>query len=180
MSDRDDQKRIFQKGSTKTYGLMALVKGVSPAVEKEPEDTVPTFPHLVYRELILALLIMIVLHVFSLLFNAPLEEIADPTHSPNPAKAPWYFLGLQELVHYSAFIGGVIIPILVVVGLILIPYIDRNPKGVGVWFSRDRKVAITIFTIFVIVVVIFTAIGTFFRGPGWEWYWPWQEWPANP
>lgn len=163
----------------KTYGLMGLVKGTTPLVEKEPEDTEFTFPHLVYKELKLAILIMIALHVLSLLLNAPLEGLADPEHTPNPAKAPWYFLGLQELVSYSAFLGGVVAPVLAVIGLILVPYIDRNTIGVGVWFASERKLAITVFSIFVSVAVILTIIGTYFRGPGWHWYWPWQVWPGH-
>ncbi|OGW18665.1 MAG: cytochrome B6 [Nitrospinae bacterium RIFCSPLOWO2_12_FULL_45_22] len=163
----------------KTYGLMGLVKGPTPMVEKEPEDTEFTFPNLVYKEIKYAMLIMIILHVFSFFFNAPLEELADPEHTPNPAKAPWYFLGLQELVSYSAFLGGVLAPALAVIGIILIPFIDRNPSGVGVWFSRERKLAIILFSIFVLTAVILTIIGTYLRGPNWGWYWPWQEWPKH-
>ncbi len=163
----------------KTYGLMGLIKGTTPLVEKEPEDADFTFPNLVYKELKWALLIMIILHLFSLFMNAPLEELANPEHTPNPAKAPWYFLGLQELVSYSALAGGVLAPLLVVLGLVVIPYLDRNPKGVGVWFSRERKLAITLFTIFVIAAVVLTIIGTIFRGPNWGWYWPWQQWPKH-
>lgn len=163
----------------KTYGLMGLVKGTTPMVEKEPEDADFTFPTLVYKELKYAMLIMIVLHVFSYFMNAPLEEMADPGQTPHLAKAPWYFLGLQELVSYSAFLGGVLAPILIVGMLVLTPYIDRNPYGVGVWFSRERKLAIAIFSVLAITMVILTLIGTYFRGPGWAWYWPWQEWPHH-
>lgn len=172
-------KEIFAKDPDKTYGLMALVEETTPMVEKEPEDTEFTWPHLVFRELIYALFAMIILHLVSLLFNAPLEEIANPMRPPNPAKAPWYFVGLQELVHYSAFIGGILVPFLIIFGLILLPYIDRNPKGVGVWFSKDRKVAITIFTILAVAMIVLIIIGAVFRGPGWQWYWPWQEWPMT-
>ncbi|MFQ6116562.1 MAG: menaquinol oxidoreductase, partial [bacterium] len=112
-------REVFPKDPNKTYGLMALVEGTAPAVEKEPEDTEFTWPHLVYRELIYALFAMAIFLLISLLFNAPLQEIADPMHPPNPAKAPWYFVGLQELVHYSAFIGGILVPLLLVIGLML-------------------------------------------------------------
>ncbi len=171
-------KEVFPKDPNKTYGLMALVEDTTPMVEKEPEDTEFTWPHLVYRELIYAICAFIILHLLSLLFNAPLEEIANPMRSPNPAKAPWYFVGLQELVHYSAFIGGIMVPFLIIIGLVLLPYIDRSPKGVGIWFSRDRKFAITIFTLIAVGMIVLIIIGTFFRGPGWHWYWPWQEWPT--
>jgi quinol-cytochrome oxidoreductase complex cytochrome b subunit len=106
-------------------------------------------------------------------WNAPLEELANPTHPPNPAKAPWYFLGLQELVAHSAFWGGVAVPALLLVALILLPYLDRKRAGVGVWFGRERRVAVTIFTICVVATVVFTVIGTYFRGPNWGWVWPW-------
>jgi quinol-cytochrome oxidoreductase complex cytochrome b subunit len=88
-------------------------------------------------------------------------------HPPNPAKAPWYFLGLQELVSYSAFWGGVGIPTLEVIILLLVPYLDRKPFGVGVWFSKDRLLANTLFITFALVNVVLVVIGTFFRGPNW-------------
>jgi quinol-cytochrome oxidoreductase complex cytochrome b subunit len=160
--------------STKTWGLMALTRRPTASVEaRDPEDEVFAWPHLLYREVLVALGVVIVLHVVSLLFMAPLEGIADPTRTPNPAKAPWYFLGLQELVHYSAFVGGVLVPSLLVVALLLLPYIDRHPHGVGRWFARERRLANTIFTVLVAVAVILTIIGTFFRGPSWAWVWPW-------
>ena len=103
------------------------------------------WPHLLYREALVALGVVIVLHLVSLVFMAPLEEMADPTRTPNPAKAPWYFLGLQELVHYSALVGGVMVPALLVVTLLALPYVDRNPHGAGRWFAPERRVANTIF-----------------------------------
>jgi menaquinol-cytochrome c reductase cytochrome b/c subunit len=105
---------------------------------------------------------------------APLEEIADPTRTPNPAKAPWYFLGLQELVHYSALIGGVIVPALLVMALLALPYVDRSPAGTGRWFAPERRTANIAFTTLVIVSVALTVIGTLFRGPNWAWVWPWR------
>ena len=85
------------------------------------------------------LLVLVVVHVAALLFDAPLEEIADATRTPNPAKAPWYFLGLQELVHYSALVGGVLVPGLVVIALLLAPYLDPQPRGGGVSLSPERR-----------------------------------------
>jgi menaquinol-cytochrome c reductase cytochrome b/c subunit len=114
-----------------------------------------------------------VLNAASILFNAPLEAIADATRTPNPAKAPWYFLGLQELVHWSARLGGVVLPGLALIALLLLPYLDTHPRGVGVWFSRDRRVANTVFAVLAVATLVLTAIGTFFRGPNWSWIWPW-------
>jgi quinol-cytochrome oxidoreductase complex cytochrome b subunit len=160
--------------STKTWGLMALTRRPTASVEaRDPEDEVFAWPHLLYREVLVALAVVIALHVASLLFMAPLEEMADPTRTPNPAKAPWYFLGLQELVHYSAFVGGVLVPTLVVVALLALPYVDRHPRGVGRWFAPERWLANTVFTALVAVASVLTIIGTFFRGPYWAWTWPW-------
>jgi len=106
--------------------------------------------------------------VISLAFSAPLEQPVNVMHPPNPAKAPWYFLGLQEMVSYSAFWGGVGVPTIMVVLLFLAPYLDRNPKGVGRWFSRERILANTVFLSLVILNVIFIVVGTFFRGPNWS------------
>ena len=158
----------------KTYGLMELARGTTPAVGINPEDEVFTWPHLVFRELLLFMATVAVLLVLAIFWNAPLEQIANPVLPPNPAKAPWYFLGLQELVAYSAFWGGVVVPALLVTALMALPYVDRNRKGVGVWFSRERKVALTVFTICLSVAVVLTVIGTAFRGPNWSFQWPWK------
>lgn len=157
----------------KTYGLMALVDGETLMVKKEPDDTVFTWPHLVLRELLWAMLVLNILVIISLFFSAPLEEMANPYKTPNPAKAPWYFLGLQELVSYNAFLGGIVIPALAVIMLIILPYIDRKPVGEGVWFSRDRKWVQIIFTILAVTSIIFTIIGTYFRGANWSFVVPW-------
>ena len=160
--------------STKTWGLMALTRRPTASVEaRDPEDEVFAWPHLLYRELLVALGVVIVLHAASLVFMAPLEEMADPTRTPNPAKAPWYFLGLQELVHYSAFVGGVLVPTLIVVALLVLPYVDRHPGGAGRWFAPERRVANAVFTVLAAVGAVLTVIGTFFRGPNWAWTWPW-------
>jgi quinol-cytochrome oxidoreductase complex cytochrome b subunit len=159
---------------TKTYGLMELARGTTPAVGINPEDEVFTWPHLVFREILLFMATVAVLLVLAIFWNAPLEQIANPVHPPNPAKAPWYFLGLQELVAYSAFWGGVIVPALLVTALIALPYVDRKKKGVGVWFSRERKVALTVFTICLTAAVVLTVIGAAFRGPNWSFQWPWK------
>jgi len=167
------QPEHFSRSPQKTYGLMALVKGTSRQVEAEPEHSLPSWPHLLFREAILFMAVLLVMVVLAAFFNAPLEEPANFTHPPNPAKAPWYFLGLQELVSHSAFWGGVVAPTLALLGLLLLPYGDRNPKGTGKWFARERWLANTLFTCFVIAVVTLTLIGMYFRGANWGWVWPW-------
>jgi len=160
--------------STRSYGLVALAnRPAQPVVEADPEDEVLAWPHLLYREVLLLLVVLVTLHVVALLFNAPLEEMADPTRTPNPAKAPWYFLGLQELVSYSAFIGGVLVPTLLVVVLMLLPYFDRSPQGVGIWFAPERRWANRIFAVMAGMTVLVTLVGMYFRGPNWAWVWPW-------
>jgi quinol-cytochrome oxidoreductase complex cytochrome b subunit len=173
-----------QLPTTKTYGLMELARGTTPAVGVRPEDEVFTWPNLVFREILLFMATLAVVLVLAVFWNAPLEEIANPVHPPNPAKAPWYFLGLQELVAYSAFWGGVVVPGLLVTALVALPYIDRKRKGIGVWFSRERKAAITVFSVCLGAAIILTVIGTAFRGPNWSFQLPWkpihvQEAPAH-
>jgi hypothetical protein len=198
--------------------------------EKEPEKLVMSFPHLIIREVICFLVVVIVLSVMALLFNAPLEELADPQHTPNPAKAPWYFLGLQELLHsFPPVVAGVLIPLLVVIALVIIPYFNINVKREGLWIHYPRttfrvfssvvfilslvcllydafsivvpsillycsailpyyvkrekgwiywlsrrSLAEWVMAWFVIVAIVLIVIGTFFRGPGWSWVWPWE------
>jgi len=160
--------------SPRSYGLMALTdRPALPVAEIEPDDEVMAWPHLLLRELLLLLIVLVALHAVALLFNAPLEEIANATVTPNPAKAPWYFLGLQELVHYSALIGGVVVPGVLVLALVLVPFLDARPRGVGVWFAAERRVANTVFGTVAVALVVLTLVGTFFRGPNWHWVWPW-------
>ena len=172
------QIELKQLPTNKTYGLMELARGTTPQVGKNPEDEVFAWPHLVFRELLLFLLVTAVVLFLSIFWNAPLEELANPIHPPNPAKAPWYFLGLQELVSYSAFWGGVVVPGLLVTALMLLPYMDRQRKGVGHWFARERVVANTIFSVCLVIAVVLTIIGTSFRGPNWGWVVPWKQPPA--
>jgi hypothetical protein len=147
-------------------------------VEGEKDNFVDTFKPLVRIELIIAVVVMVGLTIWSIAVDAPLEEIANPTITPNPAKAPWYFLGLQELlVYFDPWLAGVVLPSLIVVGLLAIPYIDINPKGNGYYTFAERKYAIIIFSFgFFVLWLLLIVIGVFFRGPGWLWYWPWQEW----
>jgi len=159
---------------TKTYGLMELARGTTPMVGLKPEDEVFTWPNLVFRELLLFMATTAGVLLLAVFWNAPLEELANPVHPPNPAKAPWYFLGLQELVSYSALWGGVVIPAFIVVALLLLPYLDRRRVGIGVWFSKERKSAVTVFSICLAAAVVFTVIGTLFRGPNWSFQLPWK------
>jgi len=151
----------------KKYGFMGFVRGPFTKVGNIPDNTVYSWPDLLTAELFVFVLTIAAILVVSLLFNAPLEEPVNVMHPPNPAKAPWYFLGLQELVSYSAFWGGVGIPTLEVIILLLVPYLDRKPYGVGVWFSKERLLANTLFITFALVNVFLVVIGTFFRGPNW-------------
>jgi quinol-cytochrome oxidoreductase complex cytochrome b subunit len=174
---KDRKEGAFALDASKTYNLMALPKVKTTLAEKEPEDTVMTFPHLVRIELVYAILVTAILLITSYVFNAPLEEVANPELVPSPAKAPWYFLGLQEMISWSTpFYGGVLYPTLIILVLAAIPYFDRNPAGVGVWYAKERRLICNIFTLWVIFMGILILIGTYCRGPGWVWYWPWEEW----
>ena len=152
---------------------METVEGITVTTEREPDNYVFTWTHLIPKELLAAIIVIILLNIISVFFSAPLEELATPTVTPNPAKAPWYFLGLQELVHYSAFIGGVLFPFLIVLGLFIIPYIDTSGKGSGVWFARQRRFQNILFGSFIIIMVVLIVIGTFFRGENWNFITPW-------
>jgi menaquinol-cytochrome c reductase cytochrome b/c subunit len=211
---------------------IAFIKNRDSAkVEKEEADMVMTVPNLVIKEIIAFEVMVIVLAIISLFFNAPLEWIANPDHTPNPAKAPWYFLGLQELLHYfPPVVAGVLLPALAVIALIVIPYFKINVKREPLWESNAQRKFITlsifiillgifliafkvydmlmpsliiytlmiipyfseknsrmiellrvhslawwIMTWFVVIVVVLTIIGTFFRGPEWSWTWPWVK-----
>lgn len=124
--------------TTKTFGLMAVIPNQTPATDQPIENTVPSWPRVFRIEAMLLMAVLVGLMLISLAFDAPLKEMANPEVPENPAKAPWYFLGLQELVSYSAFMGGMVIPGIVVVGLCLIPYLDREDEDVGIWFSGSR------------------------------------------
>jgi quinol-cytochrome oxidoreductase complex cytochrome b subunit len=157
----------------KAYGLMGFVRGPFTKVGNVPDNSVYAWPNLLMAELFVFVLTVAGILVVSILFNAPLEEPVNVMHPPNPAKAPWYFLGLQELVSYSAFWGGVGIPTLEVIILLLVPYLDRKPGGVGRWFARERFLPNVLFCTFALINVILIIIGTFFRGPNWEFVSPW-------
>jgi hypothetical protein len=119
--------------------------------------------------------------VWSITLNAPLEEPSNPTLTMNPSKAPWYFLGLQEmLVYFDPWMAGVIMPSLIIVGLMVIPYIDTNPLGNGYYTFKQRKFSILTFIFgFIVLWVSMIVIGTLIRGPGWMWFWPGTTWDHN-
>ncbi|MGD1023362.1 MAG: hypothetical protein ABR880_11315 [Candidatus Sulfotelmatobacter sp.] len=212
--------------------IVFITRRTSAQVKVESENLVQTFPEVLFRSAVAIQLLAIALVWIALIFSAPLEGLADPSHTPNPAKAPWYFLGLQEMLHYfPPMVAGVLVPGLVVMALIVIPYFRVNIEAQGL-FLKDRQRRLRIFyvvatalslfllffkvyaaliptlimaaamllaaqsspqsysafrrylaakplsywvmTWFLFELVVLTAIGTFFRGPGWAWVWPWQ------
>ncbi len=154
-----------------------------PLTEAGSDDKVLVWPDLVYIELIALVLCTVLLMVWTVVLRAPLEQPANPSVAPNPAKAPWYFLGLQELlVYFDPWIAGVLLPGLIVFGLMAIPYIDRNPRGSGYYTFKHRPFAITTFMFgFVILWVMLIVFGTFLRGPNWNFFGPYEYWdPHRP
>ena len=237
-----------EEAPRKTYGLMCVVRDRSPHVGKDPDETVPSWPYLLRAELLVFMVVMLMCVALGYFFDAPLRELANPALPENPAKAPWYFLGLQEIVSYSAFVGGIVIPTLTIIGLGLIPFLDREEEAPGIWFSgpRGRRAAaqaavfamiaavltvaipvnfgwlrnwfpgihqlviifvnpgtlltaayivwslvvirrtrstrlggIALFTCFVVGFVILTYVGTYLRGPNWDFYWSTSQWPGH-
>jgi menaquinol-cytochrome c reductase cytochrome b/c subunit len=212
--------------------IVFITRRTSAQVKAETEEQIQTFPEVLFRAAVAVMVLAIALVWIALFFNAPLEGLADPSHTPNPAKAPWYFLGLQEMLHYfPPVVAGVLMPGLVVMALIVIPYFKVNIEADGL-FVKDRKKRLQIFyvvaavlsfflvvfkvyvalvptlimigfmllasqsspqsgsnfrrylagrplsywvmTWFLFELVVLTAVGTFFRGPGWSFVWPWQ------
>ena len=152
-----------------------------PLIEEDREDKVLCWPDLVYTELIAMVLCIVVLVVWSVLLKAPLESPANPAGPPNPSKAPWYFLGLQELlVYFDPWMAGVVLPGLIVLGLVAMPYIDTNPKGNGYYTFKERKFAIFTWMFgFLVLWVVLIVFGTFLRGPNWNFFGPFQAWDAH-
>lgn len=234
MSDPKDFVSGIDSNAKKSPRRVVFVtRRTSAQVKVADEDQLQTFPEALFRAVVAIEVLTIALVVISLLFNAPLEGLADPSHTPNPAKAPWYFLGLQEMLHYfPPVVAGVLAPGLVVIGLIVIPYFNINIEAEG-FFLKDRALRLRIFyvgtavlsvflllfhvyaalvptlimgalmvlaassspqspspfrrylaerplsywimTWFLFELALLTAIGTFFRGPGWAWVWPWSN-----
>ncbi len=153
--------------------LLAVVKPEAiQRVEKEPIDRVNVWPHLMASEMLAILAATLFLVIVSVLINAPFRELANINQTPNPSKAPWYFLGLQELLRYfHPQVAGVTIPQWILLGLMAAPFIDRNPSTK----PDDRKIAISLFTIFMVFFAILVSVGVLFRGPGQNWVYPWKD-----
>jgi hypothetical protein len=162
-----------KKGAPDKHRLLALVppEGIQ-RVEREQGDRVNVWPHLLIEEFVAMFVLSVGLVVFSTFLNAPLRELANANLTPNPSKAPWYFLGLQELLRYfHPMVAGITIPTFILVGLAAVPFVDRNPST----RPGDRKIAITLFTMLFMFGAVLTIIGSFFRGPGYNWTWPWAQ-----
>jgi hypothetical protein len=211
--------------------IVFITRKMSAKVKEEPGPQLMSFPHVILREAIAFQILTILLVGLALFWDAPLEQLANPLLTPNPAKAPWYFLGLQELLHYfPPLVAGVLLPTLVVLALVVIPYFDVNIEGEPLWAHRTRRrlqIYLAVFAVlfvlltfydawtvlvptalvgvlgllpyfnptsdsrfqkflgsrtlpwwvmtwFIAVALTLTAVGTFFRGPGWSWVWPWS------
>jgi menaquinol-cytochrome c reductase cytochrome b/c subunit len=162
-----------KKGAPDKHRLLALVppEGIQ-RVEREQGDRVNVWPHLLIEEFVAMFVLSVGLVVFSTFVNAPLRELANANLTPNPSKAPWYFLGLQELLRYfHPLVAGISIPTFILVGLAAVPFVDRNPST----RPGDRKIALTLFTMMFMFGAVLTIIGSFFRGPGFNWTWPWAQ-----
>lgn len=181
---------------TKTYSLLGVTEGATiQTVTTEVLDetnSVRTSPHLLRRIALVLLVTTVVTLILALGFPVGLEEAANPAVSPIPAKAPWYFLWLQELTAITTIkmgktsisgglIGGIIVPMILLLLAVVWPFLDKSPKeAVGVWFHSSRKKQNIVFTILCVGVIALIIIGVYFRGPYWRFYWPWQPWPQIP
>ena len=164
---------VAKPGAPEKHRLLALVppEGVQ-RVERDQGDRINVFPHLLLEELLSLVIVTAALIVFSTFVNAPLQELANQNLTPNPSKAPWYFMGLQELLRYfHPMVAGVLIPTVFFVFMFVLPYVDRNPSIK----PGDRKMAIVLFTLMLMLWTVLTIIGAFFRGPGFNFVWPWAD-----
>lgn len=181
--------------ASRTYSLLGVLPGETATINRwaiRPDDYLESSPHLVRRVLLVFALTTLVVCALALGWPAPLEEPANPLVTPNPAKAPWYFLWLQELVTDTTFrvggltlngalIGGIVIPGLLVLLLAAWPYLDKSPvQAAGVWWHASRRRQNLVFLGIVAAILALTIVGTFLRGPYWNFYWPWEAWPEMP
>jgi hypothetical protein len=152
-----------------------------PPVEKLEDDKVLVWPDLVYTELIAMIVCTFVLVVWAVYLKAPLEQPATSAKAPNPSKAPWYFLGLQEmLVYYDPWMAGIVLPLMIIQGLVTLPYIDFNQKGNGYFTFNQRKFAISTFLLgFIVLWTTLIVLGTFLRGPNWNFFGPYEYWDPH-
>jgi hypothetical protein len=138
------------------------------------------WPYLVRIEFLVTLIVTVILFVWSITLNAPLEEPSNPNLTMNPSKAPWYFLGLQEmLVYFDPWIAGVVMPSIIMIGLMVFPYVDSSPFGNGYYTLKQRRFSLAMFGWGFLMWILLIFIGTFIRGPGWIWFWPGQTWDHN-
>ncbi len=172
------------------FTWLALRKGVinderiargEPPLEKVGEEKVLVWPDLVYTELIAMVICTLILIVWAIVLKAPLEQPASSARIPNPSKAPWYFLGLQEmLVYYDPWMAGVVLPTMIIQGLIALPYIDFNQKGNGYYTFAERKFSVTTFLFgFIVLWCVLIVLGTFLRGPNWNFFGPFEPWDPH-
>ncbi|HRC86277.1 MAG TPA: cytochrome b N-terminal domain-containing protein, partial [Thermoanaerobaculia bacterium] len=191
------EKKAEQSASkTKTYTLLGLARGTAPSIRatsvEQPESTVNAVPDLVRRAAIVVLGTLAFVGILAVLIRSPLEEPANALVTPNPAKAPWYFLWLQEIVtdttlHIGsftvngAFLGGVLLPGALILVLTFWPWWDKSPAGsAGWWLPKSRRTQNAVFLAICLGILLLTVIGTFCRGPYWQFFWPWETWPEIP
>ncbi len=172
-----DKQRVPM--SARPYRLLAMVKQDAVVrVQKEPDDTVMTWPHLLSIEFLAAVVMSIFLLLMGLFINAPLEELANGNVTPAVAKAPWFFLGLQELLAYfHPSVAGVLVPTFAIVGTMLIPFVDR--RNINTTRPSERKTAVVLFSLFLGLALTLTFLGIFFRGPGYSFVIPYLPFFEN-
>jgi hypothetical protein len=236
MADNNKIETGFSSDARKDpQRIVFVTRKTSAKVQGQPGPQFMAYPHLLVRESIAFQVLVVVLVVIGLFWDAPLEQLANPLLTPNPAKAPWYFLGLQELLHYfPPLMAGIVIPTLVVIALIVIPYFRVNVQGEAMWgknrsqrlgiflavllalvvllgvfdawtvliptvliggvalasyfaapgkrpwidYLQMRSLSWWVMTWFILVALVLTVVGTFFRGPGWSWVWPWRPYAS--
>jgi cytochrome b-561 len=190
------EPRATAPAPAKTYTLLGVARGTSPVISarsvEAPDLTVNAVPDLTRRAAVVVLGTFALVSILASAIASPLEEPANALITPNPAKAPWYFLWLQEIVTDTtvrlgsftvngAFLGGVILPGLLVALMTVWPWLDRSLPGVaGVWFPRNRRTQNAVFLAICLLILVFTVVGLFMRGPYWNFYWPWEPWPEIP
>ncbi len=181
---------------SKSYSIFGVTRGTTiqtlASTHVEEEDVAFSSPELVRRIILVFLLVFNLTLVLSVLFDAPLEEFANPGVTPNPAKAPWYFLWLQELVASTTMhvggltvsgglVGGILIPGILLLAAAAWPFLDRSPAATeGVWLPRERRLQNLVFVVVSVVMIVLILVGVYCRGPSWGFFWPWQPWPPLP
>jgi len=189
-------RTISQQVHKKTYALLGIAKGIHSTIvvgsSLDENETLPSMPTLTTRIFVVLIGTLAVAILLAAFTKAPLEEFAKPASPPNPAKAPWYFLWLQELVAITtiriggftlngALIGGILIPGILVILLALWPFLDRSPgEATGIWLHRSRRIQNIVFLVLVLWIIALILIGTYLRGPNWEFFWPWEAKPPRP